>query len=241
MFILGLRKAPPSPGQITSAGSGLSSLDVATATSPSAKPLPPRANLPWERAILRKPSIGIDEVGRGCWAGPLLVVAARQFGDLPTGVVDSKLLTKAKRQSLVFDIMLACEIGEGWVSPVEIDQSGLSNGMRLGVERALKALGAEPEEHIIIDGNINYCPTTYINSAAVINADADYPVVSAASIVAKVGRDNYMANAAKQFPEYGFEKHVGYGTRMHIDKLKLHGTCALHRQSYKPIKALLGV
>lgn len=182
--------------------------------------------------------IGVDEVGRGCWAGPLLVVAARQNSNLPAGVADSKLLNKIKRQSLVLGIMAACEIGEGWVSAPEIDELGLAKGMRLGVRRALVALGAKPNEAIILDGNINYCPSIFKNAAAIVRADADYPVVSAASIIAKVRRDEFMASVAKKFPVYGFERHVGYGTRTHHEMLKLYGVCELHRRSYKPIQAL---
>lgn len=183
--------------------------------------------------------IGIDEVGRGCWAGPLLVVAARQTGSLPKGLADSKILSKKKRQSLYFDISLACDIGEGWVTPKEIDHLGLSQAMYLGVERALVALRAAPHEEIIIDGNINYCPVSHVNSQAVIDADATHVVVSAASIHAKVTRDRYMTKQALVFPGYSFEKHVGYGTLAHIKAIKQLGICELHRQSYKPIKAFM--
>lgn len=183
--------------------------------------------------------IGIDEVGRGCWAGPLLVVAARQTGELPLGLADSKLLTKKKRESFLANISLSCDIGQGWVSATEVDELGLTKAMFLAVERALNELLAKSDEEIIMDGNINYCSANYSNVSAVVNADADYPIVSAASIYAKVLRDKYMADQALVFPEYAFEKHVGYGTVAHIAALKLHGVCELHRRSYKPIRALL--
>lgn len=184
-------------------------------------------------------SIGIDEVGRGCWAGPLLVIAARQTDELPLGIFDSKLLTRKKRDSLFHDIALACDLGQGWVAPSEIDSIGLSKAMFLGVERALQAIDAENDEDIIMDGNINYCPPRFKYSQPIIDADASHPIVSAASIYAKVLRDNYMAEASRQYPHYQFEKHVGYGTKLHHEMLKLHGTCELHRLSYKPIRALL--
>lgn len=183
--------------------------------------------------------IGIDEVGRGCWAGPLLVVAARQMGYLPAGLLDSKLLSRKKREALFYEIQLACELGEGWVTPSEIDSLGLSKAMYLGVERALSDLNAKNDEAIIMDGNINYYAAEFINARAVIDADATNPLVSAASIYAKVLRDRYMAKAALEYPHYQFEKHVGYGTKLHNEMLKLHGVCDLHRLSYNPIKALL--
>lgn len=183
--------------------------------------------------------IGIDEVGRGCWAGPLLVVAARMVTGLPSGLADSKILTRKKRESLFHDISLACDIGEGWVNASEIDGLGLTRAMQLAVERALLSLRALPNEEIIMDGNINYCSTKFIDVKAIIRADAGYPVVSAASIYAKVLRDQYMSEQAKKYPAYSFEKHVGYGTAAHIAALKLHGICELHRLSYKPVRAIL--
>jgi ribonuclease HII len=183
--------------------------------------------------------IGIDEVGRGCWAGPLLVVATRQVADLPTSLADSKVLSKKKRETLFYEIALCCDIGEGWVQPKEIDDLGLTKAMYLAVQRALLALGAMPDEKIIMDGNINYCPSLYLNAEAVIDADATHPVVSAASIYAKVLRDKYMAELAPEYAKYQFGKHVGYGTKLHSEMLKVHGVCDLHRLSYKPIQSIL--
>lgn len=183
--------------------------------------------------------IGIDEVGRGCWAGPLVVVAARQTGELPAQVADSKLVSKKRRELLFYDIALACDIGEGWVAADEIDTLGLTKAMQLAVERALSALHALPNKHIIMDGHINYCPPVFSNSQAVIDADATHPVVSAASIYAKVLRDRYMTEQALQFPGYAFEKHVGYGTAAHATALKELGICSLHRRSFKPIRAFV--
>lgn len=183
--------------------------------------------------------VGIDEVGRGCWAGPLLVVAARDSGKLPEGLADSKKLSKNKREILFSLIDSSCNIGQGWVQPSEIDELGLTAAMRLAVERALNNLGAEHHEEIIMDGNINYCSNNFVNVKAVIDADADYPLVSAASIYAKVLRDNHMAEQAVIFPNYSFEKHVGYGTAAHIAALREYGVCELHRLSYKPIKAFV--
>lgn len=183
--------------------------------------------------------IGIDEVGRGCWAGPLLVVAYRQRGSLPSAVTDSKALTRRQRQALLTAIQAAGDIGEGWVSPAEIDQNGLSTAMRLAVSRALTALNADLTETIIMDGNINYCEPHFTKVTTVIKADASHPAVSAASIHAKVRRDAYMQEQAQRYPEYGFDAHVGYGTKLHAQTLRQYGPCDLHRRSYRPVKACL--
>lgn len=183
--------------------------------------------------------IGIDEVGRGAWAGPLLVVAARERSALPAGLADSKVLSPAQRTGFCEDIQACCDIGEGWVSAQEIDQRGLTAAMRLGVERALTAIQAEPGEDIIMDGHINYCTPHFTRVQTVIDADATHPIVSAASVYAKVTRDMVMAKLAEQFPDYGFDTHVGYGTARHRAALATHGVTSLHRKSYKPVRAFL--
>lgn len=184
-------------------------------------------------------AVGIDEVGRGCWAGPLLVVAARQIGELPTGLKDSKLLSRKKRESLFYDIQLTCEIGEGWVMPAEIDRLGLSESMRVATQRALEGLSAKKDETIIFDGNINYCDASFFKASAVIDADALFPVVSAASVYAKVTRDKYMAGLPERYGNYEFARHVGYGTKLHLELLKKFGVSDMHRRSFAPVKALL--
>lgn len=183
--------------------------------------------------------IGIDEVGRGCWAGPLLVVAARKTSELPVGLKDSKLLSKKQREKLLVEITKSCTLGEGWVFPAEIDEIGLSGAMKLGVARALAALKATYDEEIIMDGNINYCDVVFTKAKAVIKADNLHPIVSAASIYAKVLRDNEMAEQARIYQGYGFESHVGYGTKSHLQAMQKLGICDLHRKSYKPVYTLL--
>lgn len=156
--------------------------------------------------------IGIDEVGRGCWAGPLLVVAARACGDLPIGLADSKVLSKKKREELFIILPESCDFGEGWVQPAEIDRLGLTEAMRLAVQRALAALQAKQNDEIIMDGLINYCSPEYTRVKCIAKADASHPIVSAASIYAKVLRDRKMAELALRHPDYSFDQHVGYGT-----------------------------
>lgn len=183
--------------------------------------------------------IGVDEVGRGCWAGPLLVVAARAVGDLPPGLKDSKLLSHKQREEMLNMLSICCNFGEGWVKSAEIDKYGLARALRLGARRALNDLTAGAEEEIIIDGKVNYLPKKYINGRAVVDADNLMPVVSAASIHAKVRRDRFMAGVARKYPMYGFETHVGYGTRRHQLALESHGLIKnVHRLTYAPIARL---
>lgn len=180
--------------------------------------------------------IGIDEVGRGAWAGPLLVVAARQISILPDGLKDSKILTKKRREILAPKISLACEIGEGWVLPSEIDALGLAGAMELAVNRALASITARPNEEIIMDGLINYCPNQYVNVSCFAAADNAFPIVSAASIYAKVRRDTHMVTLTEPYKKYAFDKHVGYGTKLHMEKLKAYGVSDIHRLSFEPVK-----
>lgn len=179
--------------------------------------------------------IGIDEVGRGAWAGPLLVVAARQVSALPEGLKDSKKLSAKQRQQFIIQLLSCGEFGEGWVDNTEIDQFGLAEAMRLGVARSLKQLNADHNEQIIMDGSVNYCSATFNKVSCVAGADDAYPIVSAASIYAKVTRDSYMIEQSKIYNLYGFDSHVGYGTSMHRAAIASHGITALHRLSYKPV------
>lgn len=179
--------------------------------------------------------VGIDEVGRGAWAGPLLVVAARAGGKLSPDVRDSKRLTKSQREALFVSLQETCEFGEGWVQPNEIDEHGLATAMRLGVERALTSLGATTEDEVILDGIVNYCPVSYTKARCEVAADNRIPIVSAASIYAKVRRDRHMQEVADYYPGYGFDKHVGYGTALHRQALQNLGLTKLHRTTYKPV------
>jgi ribonuclease HII len=185
--------------------------------------------------------VGIDEVGRGCLAGPMLVVAARAKTELPQGLRDSKLMSRKQREEMLNMLSICCEFGEGWVSSVEIDSKGLTSATKLGVKRALQSLKANPKEHLIIDGHINYAPASFKNVETIIGADASVPIVSAASVYAKVTRDNFMQAIAKKYPDYGFENHVGYGTAFHLKALKSLGSIdKLHRLSFAPLKDLTG-
>ena len=187
-------------------------------------------------------TVGLDEVGRGCWAGPL-VAAAVVLTQPIEGLRDSKKLSKARRQILASKIYeTAASTGIGWVSPEEIDTLGLTKAVQLAMLRAMKAITCEYDE-IIIDGNLNFFHNVVGlktgNIQTIIRADDTVPAVSAASIIAKVARDAYMAELAERYPGYGFESHVGYGTNEHRQALQKLGVCEIHRKSYKPIRALL--
>ncbi len=184
--------------------------------------------------------VGIDEVGRGCWAGPLLVVAARAKDSLPPGLRDSKLLSKIQRQKHYDSLVKVCDFGEGWVTPVEIDKIGLTKALSLGAERALTSLRANHSIPIILDGSHNYLPINFINVTNFPKADNLEPIVSAASIYAKVSRDNFMLKLAEKYCLYGFDRHVGYGTKAHLEALKSHGAISgIHRFSFKPVAELV--
>lgn len=175
--------------------------------------------------------IGIDEVGRGAWAGPLLVCAVRMHEPV-IGLKDSKKLSAKRRSVLASELYASADIGYGWVSAAEIDELGLSMALRLATKIAIEAVSPQENEKIIIDGTVNFAPQ-YSNVETVIRADDMYPAVSAASIVAKVARDEYMVKLAKEFPLYGFERNVGYGTAFHADMLRRYGVCSEHRVSFK--------
>ncbi len=186
---------------------------------------------------MQLPTVGIDEVGRGCWAGPV-VAGAVVIGQPIAGLADSKQLGKKRRQELSAIIETeAAAIGLGWVAPAEIDEIGLTAAVGLAMRRALEQITLEYDE-IIIDGNFNFLPDKP-NVKTIVKADASVLAVSAASIIAKVARDRYMAGIKGDYPDYGFDRHVGYGTALHLERLKLYGVSDLHRRSFKPVRALV--
>jgi ribonuclease HII len=183
--------------------------------------------------------IGIDEVGRGCWAGPLVAAAVGLESDvIIPELTDSKLLSAKKRIHLTGLIQQTTKhIGIGWVWPREINKLGLTQSVRLAMQRAYDEIAGSATE-IIIDGNYNFLDHVP-NTEAVVKADGTIQSVSAASVIAKVARDAYMTKIALKYPEYGFESHVGYGTAAHSEALRLHGVLPIHRINYKPIQKLL--
>jgi ribonuclease HII len=180
--------------------------------------------------------VGIDEVGRGAWAGPLVVGAVLLGGAAIDGLTDSKMLTKKQRERLDIEIrQKAIGIGLGWVSARQIDQIGLSPALKLAARKALLHLNRHNYKEIIIDGTIRLIDDPRVTLMK--KADLLMPSVSAASIIAKVARDNYMAHLETVFPGYGFKRHVGYGTAGHRKMISEKGALPIHRMSFSPLKA----
>jgi len=194
--------------------------------------------------------LGIDEVGRGPWAGPLVIGACvlnsrydennqKIESELwQNDLKDSKQLSAKKREQLELRIRekaRACALG--WVEAEEIDKIGLGEALKLATRRAVEQISPENFTEIIIDGTQNFLKgTKYERKVTVLKkADDKIKEVSAASILAKVARDNYMIKLAEKYPEYGFEKHVGYGTVQHKQALEKYGPCLEHRFSVKPL------
>jgi len=182
------------------------------------------------------PVCGIDEAGRGPLAGP--VVAAAVILDphnIPKGLNDSKVLSQSAREHLLNEILKTAEIGIGIAEPEEVDRMNILWASMEAMSRALSHLKTTPK-HALIDGN--RCPNLpgNISSQALIGGDGRSVSIAAASIVAKVTRDDLMALADQRFPQYGFKDHKGYATKRHRDALKVHGPCPMHRISFAPMR-----
>jgi ribonuclease HII len=180
--------------------------------------------------------VGIDEVGRGCWAGPLVAGAVILQKPIE-GLADSKTIQAPNRKKLALLIReqaLACRTG--WVSPQEVDALGLTAATTLAINRAIQ--GIKIYDHIVIDGSLNFLKNNS-KVLTLVKADALVPAVSAASILAKVARDEFMAEQHIVYPKYGFDRHVGYGTSVHKQAIIEHGITPLHRKSFKPIQKVL--
>lgn len=182
--------------------------------------------------------LGIDEVGRGPWAGPLVVGAVVLGGAEIEGLDDSKKLTKKRREVLDVEILEKADaVALGWVTTSELDEIGMNEALRLATRRAVEQIHATYHE-IIIDGTINFLSDTrkgeYVTTLP--KADALVPSVSAASIVAKVARDNYMAEQDEIYPGYGFASHAGYGVAKHREAIERLGVTPLHRLSFAPLQ-----
>ncbi len=183
------------------------------------------------------PLAGVDEVGRGPLAGP--VVAAAVILDpqaVPEGLDDSKNLTPARRDELFALIaQSALAIGIASATAAEIDTINIRQATLLAMRRAVAALALAPA-FVLVDGNDP--PTLACPAESVIGGDAQIASIAAASIVAKVTRDRMMARLSLAYPAYGFINHVGYGTAAHRDALKTHGPCPAHRYSFAPLKGV---
>jgi len=181
---------------------------------------------------------GVDEVGRGPLAGPVVAAAVILDPGQPIeGLADSKALTEARREALAEEIRakaLAWALGR--CEAIEIDRINILQASLVAMQRAVMALDPSPQ-HALIDGN--RCPKLPCTADAIVKGDATEPAISAASILAKVVRDREMVELHQRFPDYGFASHKGYPTREHLEVLERIGPCAHHRRSFAPVRKWL--
>ncbi len=191
-----------------------------------------------ETAIGRLDIGGVDEAGRGPWAGPVTAAAViLDPQNIPQGLNDSKLLTAQKRESLYEQLIANAHVSVAHASVEEIDEINVLAASHLAMERAVAGLGRAPE-HLLIDGNRlpQGLPCT---AQAVIKGDGRSLSIAAASIVAKVTRDRLMDDLAGEFPDYGWATNRGYGTAEHQLSLLRNGVTPHHRRSFKPVHKIL--
>ncbi len=180
---------------------------------------------------------GIDEAGRGPWAGPVVAAAVvLDASRIPDGLNDSKKLTESKRESLFAEIMALADVGVGIADVERIDRCNILKATLWAMGEAAAKL-ERPADYSLIDGN--KAPDLPMHSQTVVKGDGRSLSIAAASIVAKVTRDRIMTGLAAEFPAYGFERHKGYGTAFHQNALAQNGPCLHHRRSFAPIRALL--
>nr|HID12988.1 ribonuclease HII [Anaerolineae bacterium] len=188
---------------------------------------------------------GLDEAGRGAWAGPVCaaaVVLPLDQTDLPnllSGMRDSKQLSPAKREALLPRILEVAEAVElGWATPAEVDEVGVVAATRRAMARAVTRLDGRVDALLV---DYLRLPDLNLPQRALPKADARCLSVAAASVVAKVTRDRLMVALDAGFPGYGFARHKGYGTRQHREALARLGPSPIHRMSWRPVRELLGV
>ncbi|HCG8741062.1 TPA: ribonuclease HII [Vibrio parahaemolyticus] len=183
---------------------------------------------------------GVDEVGRGPLVGDVVTAAVILDPNNPIeGLNDSKKLSEKKRLALLPEIKekaLAWAVGR--CSPEEIDELNILQATMVAMQRAIAGLKVQPDL-VLIDGN--RCPELPMDSQAVVKGDLRVAEISAASIIAKVVRDQEMEELDKQYPQFGFAKHKGYPTKAHFEAIEQHGVISGHRKSFKPVKKALGL
>lgn len=180
---------------------------------------------------------GVDEAGRGPLAGPVYAAAViLPLGAEIEGLNDSKKLSEKKREEL-FDIIndVAISVSVGTASEKEIDEINILNATFLAMKRAVEGLEI-PADYAIIDGN--RAPNLEIPTETVVKGDGKVMSVAAASIIAKVSRDSFMLKMAQEYPKYQFEKHKGYGTKLHYEMIEKYGISPIHRRTF--LKKVLG-
>lgn len=182
---------------------------------------------------------GVDEAGRGPWAGP--VVAAAVILDpnrIPASLDDSKVLDEDARAHLFNHIMRWARVGVGIADVGRIDRDNILNATLWAMREAVLQLEESPRL-VLVDGN--RAPRLPMETRTIVKGDAKCVSIAAASIIAKVTRDRLMMTYAREFPGYGFERHKGYGTPEHQSAIDKLGVCALHRRSFRPVQLALGL
>ncbi len=175
---------------------------------------------------------GIDEAGRGPLAGPVVAsaVIVRDAG-FTERIDDSKKLTERMRERAFLDILNRCDVGIGASGVEEIDRLNIYNATLLAMKRAVKELKDEPD-YLLIDGRMDVdvpCPRTCLTGGESLSTS-----IACASIIAKVFRDKLIIEEDRRYPRYGFKKHKGYGTREHMEAIRKHGFCPIHRKTFGP-------
>ena len=181
---------------------------------------------------------GVDEAGRGPLAGPVYAAAVVLDPERSIeGLADSKMLSARRRSVLAAAIrQRALAWAVGVASVEEIDRLNILRASLLAMRRAILGLSLTPTE-VLVDGL--HCPEVGLQVRAVVGGDASVPAISAASIIAKTERDAEMLRLHLRYPQYGFDRHKGYPTREHLDTMRRHGPCEVHRRSYAPVKRIL--
>lgn len=180
---------------------------------------------------------GIDEAGRGPWAGPVVAAAVvLDAANIPVGLNDSKKLSPARRDELFDEITATAEVGIGIAGVALIDDRNILQATMWAMTEGLRLLPVNPGL-ALIDGN--RAPKISCPARTVVKGDAVSVSIAAASIIAKVTRDRMMAELDVQFPGYDFARHKGYGTAIHQDALARLGPCPAHRRSFAPVRAML--
>ncbi len=181
---------------------------------------------------------GVDEVGRGPLAGPVIATAVILDDQHPiAGLADSKTLSERRREMLAQQIrQCALAYGLGRAEVAEIDEINILQASLLAMQRAIAQLTISPE-FVLVDGL--YCPVTSFAVKAIVKGDQTVAAISAASILAKVTRDHEMKDWDQHYPGYGFAAHKGYPTRAHLQALQQLGVTPIHRRSFAPVRALL--
>jgi ribonuclease HII len=180
------------------------------------------------------PVAGVDEAGRGPWAGPVVAAAVILQADaIPDGIADSKVLTATQRDRVFDEICQTAQVGIGLASAAEIDAINILNATMAAMRMALTNLPVRPAL-ALIDGN--RVPASDMPCRAIVRGDATCLSIAAASIIAKVTRDRMMIELGRLHPGYGFERHKGYGTAEHQRGIAQLGVIGQHRKSFKPIR-----